>query len=98
MLMRAVFYSSESGEELSIDSLDIYGLNIPDSVICSMSTLKNIDIPLNSSTSNCSFVIINGGRADTIEIIMNQVLSCFPVPVGIFTSMNLKKYYILRMI
>ena len=82
VLMRAVFYSSESGEELSIDSLDIYGLNIPDSVICSMSTLKNIDLPLNSSTSHCSFVIINGGRADTIEIYYESSLKLLSSACG----------------
>jgi len=68
VLMRAVFYSNDSGEMSSIDSLDIYGLNIADSSICSMSTLNSIDLPLNPSASNCSFVIINGGRADTIDI------------------------------
>ena len=68
VLMRAVFYSNDTGEMSSIDSLDIYGLNIADSAICSMSTLNSIDLPLNPSTSNCSFVIINGGRADTINI------------------------------
>lgn len=68
VMMRAVFYSSESGEQVNIDSLDIFGLNITDSVICSMSTLKSIDLPLNPNTSSCSFVIINGGRADTVEI------------------------------
>ncbi|MBN1387275.1 MAG: hypothetical protein JW965_02445 [Bacteroidales bacterium] len=66
--MRAVFYSSESGEKSSIDSLDIYGLNISDSLICSMATLNNIDLPLDPAVSNCSFAIVNGGRADTIQI------------------------------
>ncbi|MGM0528890.1 MAG: DUF6452 family protein [Bacteroidota bacterium] len=68
VMMRAVFYSNETGEQLSIDSLDIYGLNIPDSSIYSMSTQKNIDLPLNPSDTNCSFALINGGRADTIAI------------------------------
>ncbi|MEA1888041.1 MAG: DUF6452 family protein [Bacteroidota bacterium] len=68
VMMRTVFYSDESGEQLSIDSLDIYGLNIPDSSICSMSTLKKIDLPLNPSATSCSFAFINGGRADTITI------------------------------
>lgn len=68
VMMRAVFYSNESGEQISIDSLEIYGLNIPDSSIYSMSTKKNIDLPLNPSATNCSFAFINGGRADTITI------------------------------
>jgi len=82
VLMRAVFYSSESGEQLSIDSLDIYGLNIPDSVICSMSTLKNIDLPLNPSAPNCSFVIVNHGRADTIEIYYKSSLKLLSSACG----------------
>jgi len=68
VFLHAVFYSNDSGQVSSVDSLDIYGLNIPDSVICSGSTLNNIDLPLNPSASNCSFAIINGGRVDTIDI------------------------------
>jgi len=66
--MKAAFYSAESSEPISIDSLDIYGLYIPDSSICSMATLEKVNLPLNPSASSCAFVIMNGGRSDTIEI------------------------------
>ncbi|MDT8402063.1 MAG: DUF6452 family protein [Bacteroidales bacterium] len=68
VLMNAGFYSAETEEKINIDSLDIYGLNVPDSVICSNSNLNRIGLPLNPSASGCAFVIINGGRADTLEI------------------------------
>jgi hypothetical protein len=91
VLMKAVFYSSESGEASSIDSLDIYGLNISDSVICSMATLNSVDLPLNPSVSNCSFVIVNGGRADTIEIYYESNLEFISSACGYIYLHELEK-------
>jgi len=64
----AGFYSSESSEQINIDSLDIFGLGIPDSSLYEMAVLDNISLPLNPSTLSCGFVIINGGRSDTIVL------------------------------
>lgn len=74
VLMNAGFYSAETEEKISIDSLDIYGISLSDSMIYSMSNLNKISLPLNPATSACAFVISNGGRADTIEIFYRSYL------------------------
>lgn len=68
VMMRAGFYESGSGNSLTVDSLSIHGLYIPDSLIYSNAKLKQISFPLNPSAPSCSFIIINGSRHDTIEI------------------------------
>ncbi|MBS0011920.1 MAG: hypothetical protein KFF49_10950 [Bacteroidales bacterium] len=82
VLMRAGFFSADSGEKESIDSLTVYGLYIPDSLIYSMVTLDMIDLPLNPSASSCAFVIENGGRSDTIEIFYSSHLSFVSAACG----------------
>ena len=74
VLLNAGFYSAESLENISVDSLEVFGIGIPDSSLYSMVTLKNILLPLNPSTNDCSFVVINGGRADTIDITYSRNL------------------------
>jgi hypothetical protein len=84
-LMNAVFYSSQAEEEnekINIDSLDIYALNITDSLIYSMVTLSEVALPLNPSSSSCSFVFVNGGRADTIDIFYNSSLQLLSMACG----------------
>ena len=64
----AGFYSSESSEQINIDSLDVFALGIPDSSLYETAVLETISLPLNPSTLSCGFVIINGGRSDTIVL------------------------------
>lgn len=68
VLMLAGFYESGSGNKLTVDSLSIHGLYMPDSLIYSNVKLKQAGLPLNPSATSCSFIIINGSRKDTIEI------------------------------
>ncbi len=74
VLMKAGFYESGSGKSLTIDSLSIYGIYMPDSLVYSNAKLKQISLPLNPSAPSCSFIIINGSRHDTIEILYESEL------------------------
>ncbi len=96
VFMKAGFYSSETEEKISIDSLDIYGLNVPDSIICSMSTLNEVSLPLNPSSSSCTFAIVNGGRADTIEIFYKSSLEFLSLACGYRYLHELEEIYNTR--
>ena len=91
--MKAGFYSSETEEKIIIDSLDIYGLNVPDSSICSMSSLNEVNLPLNPSSSSCTFAIVNGGRADTIEIFYQSNLEFLSRACGYIYLHELEEIY-----
>lgn len=83
--LNAGFYSGQAEEEdekISIDSLDIYALNVPDSLIYSMVTLDHVSLPLNPAASSCAFVLVNGGRADTIEIFYSSRLQLLSMACG----------------
>jgi len=106
VLMKAGFYSAETEENISVDSLDIYGLNVPDSMICSGSNLNKIGLPLNPSASRCTFVMVNGGRSDTIEILYHSSLEFLSRACGyiylheieeiIFTENDITDIYIMN--
>lgn len=85
VLMNTGFYSSQAEEDdetINIDSLDIYALNVPDSLIYSMVTLSKVSLPLNPSSPDCAFVIVNGGRADTIEVFYSSRLELLSMACG----------------
>ncbi len=66
--MNAGFYLSGSGDQYTIDSLTVYGTEIPDSLIVSMGKQSGISLPLNPSSTSCSFIFKNGTRTDTISV------------------------------
>ena len=87
VFMNAGFYSvqaeeEEEDEKISIDSLDIYALNVPDSLIYSMVTLDQVSLPLNPAATSCGFVMVNGGRADTVEIFYSSRLQLLSMACG----------------
>ena len=67
--MHAGFYETGSGDQINVDSLTIYGLGMSDSLIYSMAKVKSVNLPLKPTVSSCSFIIINGNRTDTVELI-----------------------------
>lgn len=89
--VHAGFYSTESLEQISIDSLDVYGLDIPDSSLYSMAATDNIELPLNPSANGCSFVISNAGRADTLVISYQPNLLFLSRACGYIYTFELKE-------
>lgn len=65
--LNAGFYSAETAEEISLDSLTIYGINREDSLIYSMANTGKAALPLDPSGESCSFIIKNGDRTDTLS-------------------------------
>ena len=59
VMMRAGFYESGSGDQITVDSLTIYGLGRSDSLIYSMAKVKSVELPLNPEGSTSSFIMMN---------------------------------------
>lgn len=89
--MQAGFYESGSGNSLTVDSLSIYGLYMPDSLIYSNAKLGEAGLPLNPSAPYCSFIIITGSRHDTIEILYEPELMFLSRACGYTYTYTLKE-------
>ncbi|MFP4487922.1 MAG: DUF6452 family protein [Bacteroidales bacterium] len=91
VMMQAGFYESGSGNSLTVDSLSIYGLYMPDSLIYSNAKLGEAGLPLNPSAPYCSFIIITGSRHDTIEILYEPELMFLSRACGYTYTYTLKE-------
>lgn len=67
--LKAVFCLKTTGKRQAPDSLTVYGLNMETNKIYNKS--KNIPVallPLNTTTGNCTYIIIINDKTDTVEL------------------------------
>jgi len=93
VMLQAGFYATGEGEPLSIDSLNIWGLNMPDSLILSMAVRDKISLPLNPSAGASSFIIENRQHTDTIEISYEPHLNFLSRPCGYIYVYEIKEVF-----
>ena len=93
VMIQAGFYATGEGEPLSIDSLSVWGLNMPDSLILSMAVSDKVSLPLNPSAVASSFIIQNGQYTDTVEISYEPGLKFLSRPCGYIYVYELKEVF-----
>ncbi len=89
----AVFYSSSTQEPVSVDSLTVYGLGVPnDSAIIRNSLSSQVYLPLRGNEEYCRFVFHYEQRALS-DPRLNDTLTLHYRPVPKFTSVECGAMY-----
>jgi hypothetical protein len=68
VFLRSTIYESGTGEQFTLDSITIFGLNRADSTIYLMDELNEVNLPLDPSGISSVFIIQSGTKVDTLEV------------------------------
>ncbi len=66
--MRVTLYETDSQETMQMDSISVYGIGFPDSLIYNQAKLQALTLPLDPGSDRCGYVISKGLYTDTLTV------------------------------
>ena len=80
--LKITLFDTDAEVQQLTDSITVFGSGLPDSLIYDMASTDNLLIQLDPSLNSCSFIIIIGTTADTLNIVYDSQYHFISKPCG----------------